>query len=118
MELARALLVPPLLKKWYSPIYISHGFRGIYGLDGNDPSFLSDTFWPMVFGQYGIIGFILTILLYMGIIKSCSRNLLERKYAMEIFLITMLSLALSYIRFCHINRCDWYVIYDASWKYG
>lgn len=82
-------------RQWYSPVYTNHGFREIFGLDGNDPSFLSDSYWPMVFAQYGVIGFILIIAIYKGVIGICSTKLATDKYVFEIFLITLLSLILS-----------------------
>ena len=42
--------------KYYSPIYSSYGMTGIYGLTRNNTSFISDSFWPMVFAQTGLIG--------------------------------------------------------------
>lgn len=42
----------------YSPVYGQYLLRGIWGLGpGDDPSFLSDTYWPMVLGQCGFFGF-------------------------------------------------------------
>lgn len=43
---------------YYSPIYYSYGLNKIYGLmnlSGAD-LFISDTFWPMVLGQTGVLG--------------------------------------------------------------
>lgn len=42
--------------KYYSPIYSSYGLTGIYGLTRDNTSFISDSFWPMVFAQTGLIG--------------------------------------------------------------
>lgn len=42
----------------YSPVYGQYLLRGIWGLGpGDDPSFLSDTYWPMILGQCGFFGF-------------------------------------------------------------
>lgn len=42
----------------YSPVYGQYLLRGIWGLGpGDDPSFLSDTYWPMLLGQCGFFGF-------------------------------------------------------------
>lgn len=40
----------------YSPVYVNYGFRFVYELDGNGRDFFSDTFWPIIFGQTGVIG--------------------------------------------------------------
>lgn len=66
-------------EKWYSPVYIKYGFNdnmqlrdinnlentkrliGIYGEKFNTPKhlngvFLNDSFWPIIFGQVGVLG--------------------------------------------------------------
>ncbi|MBU1139077.1 MAG: hypothetical protein KKA76_08880 [Proteobacteria bacterium] len=45
--------------KYYSPLNYQLGFQHIYGLSPNDISFIADTFWPMLLGQFGIIGCII-----------------------------------------------------------
>lgn len=42
--------------KYYSPLYIEYGFEGSYGMSSYDYQFLMDTYWPMLMGQFGIIG--------------------------------------------------------------
>lgn len=42
--------------KYYSPLYVKYGFEGSYGMSSNDYQFLTDTYWPMLLGQFGIIG--------------------------------------------------------------
>lgn len=42
--------------KYYSPIYFSYGLTGIHGLTKENTAFVSDSFWPMVFAQTGLIG--------------------------------------------------------------
>lgn len=49
--------------KYYSQLYYKYGFHNLYGMNPNDPAFLNDTFWPMIFGQLGLIGTILFIYL-------------------------------------------------------
>lgn len=58
----------------YSPIYYELGFQYLFGLNPEDGSFLSDTFWPMALGQFGWIGFVLFIVSYMRIILSFTHN--------------------------------------------
>lgn len=42
----------------YSPVYSMLGINNIQGLRESNPNFISDTFWPMVIGQFGMIGLI------------------------------------------------------------
>ena len=41
---------------FYSPLYYQYELDGVFGLYPDDASFLSDTFWPIVLGQFGVIG--------------------------------------------------------------
>lgn len=41
---------------YYSKIYQKYSLANIYGLTQNHPVFVADSFWPMVFGQAGILG--------------------------------------------------------------
>ena len=42
----------------YSPVYIIYNIQNVYGLSKNNSAFISDSFWPMILGQFGIFGFI------------------------------------------------------------
>jgi hypothetical protein len=48
--------------EFYSPLYESLGLSTIYGLSVLSSSFISDTFWPILLGQFGWAG----TLLYAG----------------------------------------------------
>ena len=41
---------------YYSPLYIKYGLSKVYGLEKNAATFVSDSFWPMIIGQFGFIG--------------------------------------------------------------
>lgn len=58
----------------YSPLYFQFGFSHLFGLNPEDGSFLSDTFWPMALGQFGWIGFILFVGLFVRIFLSFKEN--------------------------------------------
>tara|TARA_R100000935_G_scaffold11588_1_gene23244 strand:+ start:6691 stop:7914 length:1224 start_codon:yes stop_codon:yes gene_type:complete len=58
----------------YSELYYDLGFSGIWGLSNTDDRFLSDSFWPMIFAQYGFIGAVFVISLYVMVL----RNILPR----------------------------------------
>ncbi|WP_165005472.1 hypothetical protein [Enterococcus sp. ZJ1668] len=57
----------------YSPIYLMNGYRSIYGLGYVHESFLTDTFWPIILGQYGVLG----LLSFLGIIVSLATRGLQ-----------------------------------------
>ena len=57
----------------YSRLYYQYGFNNLFGMNPKDGSFLSDTFWPMAIGQFGWIGSILYILIYVRIFLSFKR---------------------------------------------
>lgn len=40
----------------YSSLYYVYGLNDIYGLSPVFTSYLSDSFWPMIFAQFGIVG--------------------------------------------------------------
>lgn len=62
----------------YSPIYIKYKISNTYGLSKKYNSFVSDTFWPMIIGQFGYLGLILylicLILIFIKIQKSYDVN--------------------------------------------
>lgn len=53
----------------YSPMYYKYGLSGIYGLVKGHVEFISDTFWPMIIGQFGFIGFICYLITLVIIFK-------------------------------------------------
>lgn len=44
--------------EYYSPLYYQYGLNTIYGLTPANPAFLSDTFWPIIIGQFGWLAFV------------------------------------------------------------
>ncbi len=49
----------------YSPLYHMYNLSSIWGLTKNNSFFISDTFWPMILGQFGYIGLLLFTLLIL-----------------------------------------------------
>lgn len=43
----------------YSPLYYEYGLSTVYGLEPGQTAFLSDTFWPIIIGQFGWFGLIM-----------------------------------------------------------
>lgn len=58
----------------YSPIYIKYNIQNIYGLSEDNAGFVSDSFWPMILGQFGYIGFVSYILCIILIFKKVQKN--------------------------------------------
>lgn len=58
----------------YSPLYYQYGFHKRDGLNPANPAFTSDTFWPMAIGQFGWIGCVLYLLVYIRIFFSFTNN--------------------------------------------
>lgn len=57
----------------YSELYYRYGFDSLFGMNPDDGSFLSDTFWPMALGQFGWFGAILYIGVYFRVFLSFSK---------------------------------------------
>ena len=68
----------------YSRLYYSYGFNNLFGMNPKDGSFLSDTFWPMAIGQFGWIGSVLYILIYIRIFLSFKK--MKLNYEQKAFL--------------------------------
>ena len=57
---------------YYSPLYYKYGLNTVWGLGGGENyNFISDTFWPIVIGEFGWIGFILIIVLFWFLFRNC-----------------------------------------------
>ena len=55
--------------KYYSPIYSLLGYESIYGLGRITTSYATDTFWPILLGQFGYSGIILYVFILIEIAK-------------------------------------------------
>jgi hypothetical protein len=40
----------------YSPVYVEYGLNRVPGLRANNSQYATDTFWPMVLGEFGVVG--------------------------------------------------------------
>ena len=52
---------------FYSPVYYLYGLDQVWGLSLENHTFLSDTFWPTVLGQFGFIGLIIYVVMIASI---------------------------------------------------
>lgn len=56
----------------YSPLYDSYHLSGLYGLSREMPHFINDTFWAMVLGESGFLGFIVYAAILFRFLRSLS----------------------------------------------
>lgn len=79
-------------QKYYSPIYSMYGLSNIYGLTADNPLYLTDTFWPAVMGEIGIIGVILFAILLYYIFKHLYINIAVNNIARFIIIFVIVSI--------------------------
>lgn len=77
----------------YSPLYVQLGYPGLDGMSPENTAYLTDSFWPEIFAQFGLIGTLLfvgvLILFVIYSIKALKKNLLAG-FSMLMILINML----------------------------
>src|SRR5205823_7836456 len=54
---------------YYSPLYDRLGLSHVWGLSRDNPTFLTDAFWPHVLGEFGALG----LIAYLWLISSTLR---------------------------------------------
>ncbi len=59
--------------KYYSPVYYKYGMENTHGINPTDYGAVSDTFWPMILGQFGAIGFFVYLGIIMVIINEINK---------------------------------------------
>lgn len=52
----------------YPEVYDALGFSAVYGLSRVYPAFVSDTFWPIILGQFGWLGLAIVCLLVIALL--------------------------------------------------
>jgi len=70
-------------RKYYSPVYDMYGISGVYGLSRDYDAFVADTFFPVIIGQFGLIGIVLFISFWLFIIKRVNRFYVTKKYKLD-----------------------------------
>lgn len=58
----------------YSPLYYKYNLSGVWGLAKGASFFVSDTFWPMILGQFGLVGLCMYIYMLSVIFKKIQKN--------------------------------------------
>ena len=58
---------------YYSPVYRIYGISNVNGLIEGATYFTSDSFWPMILGETGIVGLISIVLVIIRMIKRLQK---------------------------------------------
>ena len=53
----------------YSPVYRIYGISNVHGLIEGATYFTSDSFWPMILGETGIVGLVSIVIVIIRMIK-------------------------------------------------
>lgn len=56
--------------KYYSPLYVLYGISEVHGLQIGSPSFISDSFWPMILGEFGWFGIVMYLAAMWFLVKE------------------------------------------------
>lgn len=80
----------------YSPVYIKYGFNYIYELrNAAEGTFFDDQFWPIIFGQTGVIGtaayICILVFLFRKVQKLFKVNLKTYTAALVVFIYLLVS---------------------------
>lgn len=81
----------------YSPVYVLYDFTQVYELGGNEQGwgFFSDTFWPIIIGQTGIVGLVsyivLLSILFLRILRIKTSNIYGYTAGLYAFSYIMIS---------------------------
>lgn len=67
--------------QFYSSLYYELGFNHKYGLSPEINFYLNDTFWPSILGQFGYLGLILYLYIFISINKNMINKNKKNYYA-------------------------------------
>ena len=80
---------------YYSMLYFQYGLSSVFGLEPGNTMFLSDTFWPIIIGQFGWLGLLLFVLclffLYEGVSTELKMHASSNKILFLMFAYLLLS---------------------------
>ena len=68
----------------YSPVYAEYGLDQIDGLSPQHSSFISDTFWPRILGETGVIGLIALLVFTVVVVVEVWRAALLKHHDMVV----------------------------------
>ena len=64
--------------RYYSPLYDEYNISSVMGLTRKNYNYMADTFWPYIYGQFGVLGLLLFIFISINIFND-----LKGKYKMN-----------------------------------
>ncbi len=64
-----------IAQQYYSPLYVQLGYTKLHGMGPTDAMFLTDSFWPEILAQFGLIGTVLFIAVLGCLLISCLQKL-------------------------------------------
>ncbi len=77
----------------YSPIYKKYNMDKKWGFGKNDKvHFYNDTYWAQIIGQYGVIGLILVLMIYLEIANQFKYSNSKINYKVVLLILLFLSL--------------------------
>lgn len=104
----------------YSPIYEKYNINTVWGLSVDKPSFISDSFWPMVLGQFGYIGLLIyalcIILIYWKIQHEYNTKNRETYIAKMLCLIYLLISSMAESSFVNPLSIPLAIIIGLEWN--
>lgn len=78
--------------KEYSPLYYKYGIDNIWGLTPENPMFLADTFYPIVYSQFGFFGALMFLWFWKRRLQEANRIIDPNYYKMALMCILALAL--------------------------
>ena len=78
--------------KEYSPLYYKYEIDDIWGLTPENPMFLADTFYPIVYSQFGFFGVLMFLWFWKRRLQEANRIIDPNYYKMALMCILALAL--------------------------
>lgn len=70
--------------RYYSSIYYNYGISNVIGISEDNISYIGDVYWPYIYGQFGILGFLLQIRIFIKLFfyyfKKIVNNINRKSY--------------------------------------
>ncbi|WP_058991129.1 hypothetical protein [Anaerococcus rubeinfantis] len=70
--------------RYYSSIYYNYGISNVLGISEDNISYIGDVYWPYIYGQFGILGFLLQIRIFIKLFfyyfKKIVNNINRKSY--------------------------------------
>ncbi|MBO5478794.1 MAG: hypothetical protein J6A04_03660 [Clostridia bacterium] len=74
---------------YYSPLYILLGYPSNWGMSQSYSAFLTDSFWPTIFAQFGIIGLITFLVIILYFLKITIKQIKQNQLSGVAMLMTL-----------------------------